>query len=863
MRRFVGSTGVGLLLLLGGLESSYGFEEVKEWKQVWQRPSPSTPPYQDANGDLWIVSGDSLYHMVGEAIEKRDDIIPFVNELRELVVVGPSKGWAITTNRILEYDGVFWNVVPAIAGAGSNPGYPLISVVNENEVWFGNGYRYIDGHYEKFSDTSFRSIEMWDSQNGVAIRDSGLLAAYSNGKWIDTNFYGVQVAEDSSGNIWFTSPKAIGRFSRVNRVKRVSLPGGPPDIIEVGAYDDGEIQLDPEGDVWRISPEGPRAWADPIWRINHSTLEVEAVSGPINYSNHSGVALLPLKFIFAASSSTLWVWTSDGSDALFTSPFVFPSLTPIQDLHLDAVPASELPEVNTQTRRELFIKNTGDGTLKISNMSISSGMFRFQAEQFTRRDRTEFDVTLNKGRIPSGDSLRVVVVYYPTEAGQHNGRLVIESNDRTNPTYTINLSGATLGSVGPRIVVTSSLQFDSTFADQAQRSTLRIRNSGRGYLAVSSISSNNPAFTVSGDTLLIPPLTSRSVEVVFAPAVGGENSGQLTILSDDPVSPEVKVALIGTGVVVPEGPISLDSYLAAGDQGRRVVGNAVPGKVYTFQLNVADAPEIQGWSATIEYDPTQVRYVKDSFQGSRFIPGLVTLVDENAGGISIGGTVLGSDARKSGDGALGTLSFEVQEGFRDSTYLVIREVSFHRTDGVDDKRAVWSVATITWEPVAGPLRGDFDGDDAVSFDDFFLFADGFGSADPLLDLNGSGTVDFDDFFLFADNFGTEARAKLMVLAQQYLGLPKAPRLEGNYPNPFNSSTLIQYYLGKSGLVELQVFSLTGQRVTSLVKTQQEAGAYRVSWDGRDEQGMEVSTGAYLARLQMDGVGQVRKLMLVK
>jgi hypothetical protein len=218
----------------------------------------------------------------------------------------------------------------------------------------------------------------------------------------------------------------------------------------------------------------------------------------------------------------------------------------------------------------------------------------------------------------------------------------------------------------------------------------------------------------------------------------------------------VKVALIGTGVVVPEGPITLDSYLAAGDQRRRIVGNAVPGKVYTFQLNVADAPEIQGWSATIEYDPRQVRYVKDSFQGSSFISGLVTLVDENEGGISVGGTVLGTDTRKSGNGALGTLSFEVQEGFKDSTYLVIREVSFRRVDGVADKRAVWSVATITWEPMAGPLRGDFNGDDGVTFDDFFLFADGFGGADPLLDLNGNGVVDFDDFFLFADNFGNEA-----------------------------------------------------------------------------------------------------------
>jgi hypothetical protein len=57
------------------------------------------------------------------------------------------------------------------------------------------------------------------------------------------------------------------------------------------------------------------------------------------------------------------------------------------------------------------------------------------------------------------------------------------------------------------------------------------------------------------------------------------------------------------------------------------------------------------------------------------------------------------------------------------------------------------------------LTGDFNGDNTVNFDDFFLFADHFGQQtgdpdfDPLFDLDGDGDVDFDDFFLFADNFG--------------------------------------------------------------------------------------------------------------
>lgn len=57
------------------------------------------------------------------------------------------------------------------------------------------------------------------------------------------------------------------------------------------------------------------------------------------------------------------------------------------------------------------------------------------------------------------------------------------------------------------------------------------------------------------------------------------------------------------------------------------------------------------------------------------------------------------------------------------------------------------------------LLGDFDGNGKVDFDDFFLFADHFGTTpaspiwNPIYSLDGDDDVDFDDFFIFADHFG--------------------------------------------------------------------------------------------------------------
>ena len=167
------------------------------------------------------------------------------------------------------------------------------------------------------------------------------------------------------------------------------------------------------------------------------------------------------------------------------------------------------------------------------------------------------------------------------------------------------------------------------------------------------------------------------------------------------------------------------------------------------------------------------------------------------------------------------------------------------------------------EPQPGGPVGDFDGSGAVDFTDFFLFADAFGGGDPRYDLDGSGAVDFTDFFLFADAFGQEGRSKLMALAQQLIGLPSTPLLEQNYPNPFNAQTAVRYRLVEGGWVRLDLYSLGGQHVRSLVRRHQGPGLYRTAWDGTGDDGRTVSSGLYILRLEVEGSTRQRKVMLIR
>ena len=95
--------------------------------------------------------------------------------------------------------------------------------------------------------------------------------------------------------------------------------------------------------------------------------------------------------------------------------------------------------------------------------------------------------------------------------------------------------------------------------------------------------------------------------------------------------------------------------------------------------------------------------------------------------------------------------------------------------------------------------------------------------------------------------------------------PTSFALGQNFPNPFNAQTLIQYELPAAGPVRLGVFNAAGQRVRLLVDEHQAAGLYLQPWDGRDDAGQQVASGAYLYRLEAPTTGfvQTRTMTLVR
>ncbi|MCP4090407.1 MAG: T9SS type A sorting domain-containing protein, partial [Gammaproteobacteria bacterium] len=94
-------------------------------------------------------------------------------------------------------------------------------------------------------------------------------------------------------------------------------------------------------------------------------------------------------------------------------------------------------------------------------------------------------------------------------------------------------------------------------------------------------------------------------------------------------------------------------------------------------------------------------------------------------------------------------------------------------------------------------------------------------------------------------------------------LPNKTGLLNCFPNPFNPSTTVQYTLLNAGQVNVSVYNLDGQHVTTLVDQLKEAGPHSALWDGTDSRGKQLTSGVYLLKMEASEIVEVQKVALVR
>jgi hypothetical protein len=94
-------------------------------------------------------------------------------------------------------------------------------------------------------------------------------------------------------------------------------------------------------------------------------------------------------------------------------------------------------------------------------------------------------------------------------------------------------------------------------------------------------------------------------------------------------------------------------------------------------------------------------------------------------------------------------------------------------------------------------------------------------------------------------------------------VPRYFELDQNYPNPFNAGTVIKFNLQRPADVNLTIYNILGQRVRTLAEGRMPAGSHTLNWDGRDEKGLDLSSGVYFYRLQAGEQAETKRLILLK
>lgn len=85
----------------------------------------------------------------------------------------------------------------------------------------------------------------------------------------------------------------------------------------------------------------------------------------------------------------------------------------------------------------------------------------------------------------------------------------------------------------------------------------------------------------------------------------------------------------------------------------------------------------------------------------------------------------------------------------------------------------------------------------------------------------------------------------------------------NFPNPFNSSTIIRWQAVEPGFATLKIFNLSGQEIKSLLKSRIDSGSHQIFWDGTNNEGKKVSGGIYIYQLTINNYKESKKLLLVQ
>ena len=180
--------------------------------------------------------------------------------------------------------------------------------------------------------------------------------------------------------------------------------------------------------------------------------------------------------------------------------------------------------------------------------------------------------------------------------------------------------------------------------------------------------------------------------------------------------------------------------------------------------------------------------------------------------------------------------------------------------------------TLTWAktPTAESYRFQYTLN-SLTFNDQTVLLDSSGITDTSISL-----TDLDSYTIYfwrvsaQNEYGSSLwptafgfRTEKVVGVEDKNEIPTSYNLYQNYPNPFNPNTEIKFALPHSSNVQLKIFDILGREVAELVNENYSAGSYTVSWNGKNNSGVQMPSGIYIYTIRANEFSSSKKMMLIK
>jgi len=426
-----------------------------------------------------------------------------------------------------------------------------------------------------------------------------------------------------------------------------------------------------------------------------------------------------------------------------------------------------------------------------------------------------------------------------------------------------------------------AMEFGSVAVGTQSQQMLEIFNDGtRDTLRVTEIGSNNSVFSTTATTLVIPPSTSHAIQIRYLPTTARTDTGLLSIASNDPNQPVVRVPLRGRGIQLGAAPIISSIRDIPNDQGKQVrviwyrstydgLNDSLHIATYNLWRRVdggmaqLSPPHPSEGTAVVSNGHTHLFSNNELWDFIATVPAV--RFEQYA---YIAPTLFDSTVH----GGIHWTTFKVSAHTTTSVIFFSAPDSGYSVDNLPPLPPVdFSAVRITnavqlaWEAPPDPDIRNYvvHRSTQANFVPSPQTLIGTPSATNHIDNQVAGLPAVYYRVATVDSAGNQSvySEEIGLVLTGTVGGGSTPTqfaLYQNYPNPFNPETIIEYDVPVESHVVVAIYDVRGKELERLVDEQRPVGSFRVSWKPND-----LATGIYFCRMTAGTYSSVRKILYVK